>query len=119
MQRQLRTLIASAIEGNTWKKLANPSASRGKTAYPKKPADQQRLGVRLDYDGVITIGGTEYHKYQMQPNAGDDIPTTIKNWRDANGGTHAVMADVYVKKDGSKQDVENGLKAAASTVRGV
>jgi hypothetical protein len=118
MQRALKAVLSSAIEGTTWQKLSSPTASRGKTAFPKKPADQQRLGVRFDYDGVIEKDGTEYHKYQMQANAGDDIPSSIKNWRNANGGTHAIMSDVYVKKDGTKEDVEEGLKDAIDKVRG-
>jgi len=48
----------------------------------------------------------------MQPNAGNDIPSTIKNWRDANGGTHAGMANVLAKKDGTKEDVEAALEEA-------
>lgn len=40
--------------------------------------DQTRLGVRFDYDGVIIINGIEYNKYQMQPNAGNDIPVASR-----------------------------------------
>lgn len=46
------------------------------------------------------------------------MPSTIKQWREANGGTHAVTADVFVKKDGTKEDVEEGLKAAINQVQG-
>lgn len=68
--------------------------------------DAERLQrVRWDYSGEIKRGDTVYHKFKLQPNAGK-VPSTIKNWRDANGGTHAIMADVYVKKDGTKEDVE-------------
>jgi len=88
------------------------------TAYPKKPADQKRLGIRFDYDGDVTIDNTEYHKYEMQPNAGNDIPARIRRWREANGGTHAVMASVYVKKGGTKKDVEEGLRKANDEVMG-
>ena len=51
-------------------------------------------------------------------NAGGDIPSTIKNWRDANGGTHAVMANVYVKKDGTQEDVKAALAAAHGEITG-
>jgi hypothetical protein len=47
----------------------------------------------------------------LQPKAGN-IPSTIKGWRDANGGSHALMAKVFVKKDGTKEDVKNALTAA-------
>jgi hypothetical protein len=118
MQNFLEDAFATVIENNAWKKLANPSASRGKTALPKKPADQQRPGIRFDYAGMIEKDGTEYHKYKMQANAGNDIPTSIKNWRKANGGTHAVMAEVFVKKDGTKEDVGAGLMEAIVQVKG-
>ena len=56
-----------------------------------------KYGVRWDYDGVVARNGKQYHKYQLQPNAGK-IPTTIKNWRDKNGGTHAVMGTMYIEE---------------------
>lgn len=118
MKSQIRAIKNAVIEGSAWKKLTKPSVRQGQTAFPKKPTDQERLGVRFDYDGEITIDNTVYHKYQMQPNAGDGIPSTIKQWREANGGTHAVMADVYVKKDGTKEDVEESLNSASSQVKG-
>ena len=108
----------SVVSSNGWKKLARPTVGRGSTAYPKDPAEQQRLGVRYDYDGEITRDGTVYHKFQMQPNAGNDIPSTIKKWRDANGGTHAVMTKVFVKKDGTKEDVESALAEAHKEIEG-
>ncbi|KAJ7775915.1 hypothetical protein DFH07DRAFT_951819 [Mycena maculata] len=63
MQKALRAVGTSAVESNTWQKLANPTAGWGKTAFPKKPADREWLGVRFNYNGEITIGNTEYHKY--------------------------------------------------------
>ncbi|KAM5467496.1 hypothetical protein MauCBS54593_005467 [Microsporum audouinii] len=81
------------------RKFFEPTVARGKTVWPKTPADLLRFGVRWDYDGVITKSdGKEYHKYQLQPNAGK-IPSSIKEWRDKNGGTHAVMAIMYIPKD--------------------
>jgi hypothetical protein len=60
------------------KKFFMPTVSRGKTVWPKNAADLLRYGVRWDYDGLIErADGQKYHKYQLQPNAGD-IPTTIK-----------------------------------------
>lgn len=80
------------------KKFYQPTVSRGKTVWPKTPADLLRYGVRWDYDGVITLSdGKEYHKYQLQSNAGD-IPTTIKRWREKNGGTHAVIGTMHIQK---------------------
>ncbi|EPQ52397.1 hypothetical protein GLOTRDRAFT_95982 [Gloeophyllum trabeum ATCC 11539] len=119
MQKYTKNMIASALEGNGWQKLANPSVARGKTAFPKKAADVQRLGVRFDYDGEVTRDDVDYHKFQMQPNAGDGIPSIIKRWREANGGTHAVMAVVYVKKDATKEEVKEALEQAVKQVEGV
>ncbi|KAM5467981.1 hypothetical protein MauCBS54593_005263 [Microsporum audouinii] len=116
MQKTLRNAIGKAVEGNAWKKFTNPTAGLGKTTYPKGPAEQERLGVRWDYDGEITKADTVYHKFQMQPNAGK-VPSSIQQWREANGGTHSVMATAFVKKDGTKEDVENGLSEAASSVK--
>lgn len=64
---------------------------------PKTPADLLRYCVRWDYDGIVTKeDGKEYHKYQLQPNAGI-IPSSIKQWRDKNGGT-AVMTTLYIPR---------------------
>ena len=115
MQKTLKNSVVKAVEGNTWKKFANPSAGRGQTTYPKNQAELERIGVRWDYDGEVTRADGIYHKFQMQPNAGK-IPSSIRQWRDANGGTHATMASAFVKKDGSKEDVEKGLSEAAEAV---
>lgn len=45
--------------------------------------------------------------FQIQPNAGK-VPSTIREWREKNGGTHAVMGVMYVKKGGSVDDVAAG-----------
>ena len=117
MQKALKNAVSKAVDGNTWKKFTNPSAGRGKTAFPKGQAEQESVGIRWDYDGEVTKADGVFHKFQMQPNAGK-VPSSIKRWREANGGTHAVMASVLVKKDGTKDDVEQGLKEAAESVEG-
>ena len=100
------------------KKFFNPTASRGKTVWPKNQADLLRYGVRWDYDGIVTKDdGKEYHKYQLQPNAGK-IPSTIKEWRDNNGGTHAVMATMYIEK-GSEPDDDAFEAAVKSSLEGL
>lgn len=68
-----------------WKKLANPTVSRGTTAFPRSRKEQEALGVRLDYDGEVTKNNIQYHKYQIQPNAGK-VLTSIEQWRKKNGG---------------------------------
>lgn len=108
----IKALIAEAMRGNNiWQKFSNPSAARGKTAYPKTSADQERYGIRFDYDQVVTqTDGTEYHSFKMQPNAGK-IPSSIKAWRDKNG-TDAVMAKVLVKKGATREEVQVALDTA-------
>ncbi|EME42125.1 hypothetical protein DOTSEDRAFT_73030 [Dothistroma septosporum NZE10] len=117
MQKFLGTVREKAVEGSNHAKFTNPKVSRGKSVWPSGPSAQARNGVRYDYDGVVVKDGVEYHKYNMQPNAGNDIPSAIKNWRAKNGGTHAVMTTVLVKKDGTKEDVEEALDAAHKDVK--
>ena len=111
MQRFLAGVTEAVIDSNGWKKLLNPTVTRGSTAWPRDSGEQERYGVRYDYDGEQEIDGVVYHKFQMQPNAGK-IPSTIKNWRSNAGGTHAVMAKVFVPKDGDKSSVETALNEA-------
>lgn len=105
----IKSLIAEALKGNTYQKFANPSAARGKTAYPKTPAEQEKWGIRFDYDMEINKDGMDYHLFKMQPNAGK-IPSSIKAWRDRNG-TDAVMATVLVKKGATMEEVKEALEA--------
>lgn len=44
-------------------------------------------------------------------------PSSIKQWRESNGGTHAVIAIGFVKKDGTNEDVEKGLYEAVNSVK--
>ena|SRR2546421_9089972 len=111
MDKRFDKLISAATSGNVWKKLTNVSVGRGKTAFPKASKDLKNLGVRLDYDGHVDRDGMTYNKFQMQPNAGK-IPSTIKDWRDKNGGTHAVMTAVFIKDQGTKDDVKEGIDTA-------
>ena len=115
--KALKNLGDTVVRSGAWKKLADPSASRGNTEWPKSKADLEKIGVRLDYDGQITQGGTIYHKYQCQPNAGK-IPSSIKDWRESHGGTHAVMASIYVKKDGSKEEVKAAIDEGVKRISG-
>jgi hypothetical protein len=118
MQKALRKVVAFVLVDNNWKMLTDPTLGRGITALPTAPVLQKRLGVHFDYDNKITKEDGTYCKFQMQPNAGD-IPKSIKNWREAHGGTHSVMADVFVKKGGTKKDIEKALREAIAGIRGV
>jgi len=50
----IKAAITRAMKGNTWKKLANLTVAHGKTAFPQKSADQEKFGIRFDYDTVVT-----------------------------------------------------------------
>ncbi|PGH34812.1 hypothetical protein GX50_02373 [[Emmonsia] crescens] len=88
------------------KKFTSVTAIRGGTAYPKKPSELLNLGIRWDFDGEVTINGVVYNKFQVQPNAGK-VPPSVSEWRRKNGGTHAVMGSMFVKKGGSADDVKS------------
>jgi hypothetical protein len=51
----------------------------------------------------------------MHPNAGK-IPSSIKQWREQNGGSHSVMADALGKKRSTQEDVKKTLEDAAKSV---
>ena len=98
------------------KKFTSVSVSRGKTVFPKAPKDLENIGIRFDFDGEVDIDGETHNKLQVQPNAGK-VPTWVRNWRDKNGGTHAVMGTMYVKKNGSVEDVENAFEEFAQNFK--
>ncbi|KAG6848021.1 hypothetical protein H0H93_004122, partial [Arthromyces matolae] len=106
----MKALIAEAVKGSAWQKFSDPSVGRGMTAFPKTSGDQEKFGIRYDYDTVVNRGGTEFHIFKMQPNKGR-IPAAIKAWRDKHG-TDAVMATVWVKKGANAEEVEASLHAA-------
>jgi hypothetical protein len=91
------------------KEFTNVSVNRGKTAFPKAPKDLESLGIRFDFDGEIQRDGLTYKKFQVQPNSGK-VPSGVRDWRDKNGGTHAVMGSLFVKKDGDADDVKTGFE---------
>ncbi|KAJ7768381.1 hypothetical protein B0H16DRAFT_1716391 [Mycena metata] len=108
----VKLVMTESTKGNLWKKFAKPTVERGKTLFPKKAADQEKYGIRFDYGTAFTQeDGSVVHTFKMQPNAGK-IPSSLAEWRDKNGGTHAVMATVYVKEESTKEDVETALEVA-------
>jgi hypothetical protein len=115
MQRYLEKVTQSIVTIG-WTKLVRPTVGRGRTAYPTNTAELLRLGFRYDFDEEVTKGDEVYNKFKMQPNKGK-VPSVIKNWREHHGGTHAVMADVYVKKDGTPEDVREAIEEANRTVK--
>lgn len=103
-----RPSLAGALKsGKSW---LNQQLEGGKTQWPKSQSDLENQGVRFDYDGTIDDNGQVYHKYQVQPNAGK-IPSSWREWRDKNGGTHAVIGSVKIKEGATKDEVESSLKS--------
>lgn len=98
-------------------KFFRPTAGRGKTVWPKNPADMLKYGIRWDYDGIITHQGKQCHKFQLQPNAGK-IPSSIKAWREANGGTHAVITTMYIPvgEEANKTNFEAAAEEALKAI---
>lgn len=99
---------ASDMTASAAKKFTNVSVPRGKTTFPKAPKDLENLGLRFDFDGEVVNDGVTYNKFQVQTNSGK-VPSTIKEWQKKNGGTHAVMGSMYVRKDGDASDVKKGF----------
>ncbi|KAF2437965.1 hypothetical protein P171DRAFT_505743 [Karstenula rhodostoma CBS 690.94] len=113
--KALKSVGRALGDSGAWKKLANPTVSRGKTAWPKSNAELENIGVRFDYDEEVTQNGVVYHKFQCQPNAGK-ISASLKAWREKHGGTHAVMTTILVRKNATKSEVLQAVDGALNNV---
>ena len=100
-----------------WEKLANPTVSRGKTAFPKSQKEQERLGIRLYYDGGVTqmVSNTTNIRFSQMPKR--PLPQ-IEQWKKKNGGTHAVMGSIYVK-DGTEEEVDTCVTEGLDSIEGL
>jgi hypothetical protein len=114
--KTLKAVSKGINDSGAWKKLATPTVSRGKTAWPKSQPELERYGVRFDYDGEVEHDGQKFHKYQLQPNAGK-IPASIEDWRNKNGGTHGVMTSIMVRQDATKEEVAQAVDDAIKKVQ--
>ncbi|KAK3366792.1 hypothetical protein B0T24DRAFT_596692 [Lasiosphaeria ovina] len=115
MKKALKAVVTAAMKDNNWEKFTKPTVKEGKTTWPQAANDQEKYGVRFDRDTAKEAANSTDHKFFMQPNSGKGIPSSIKRWRDRHG-THANMAEVIVKKDGTKEDVKAALEQAIETV---
>ncbi|EUC30352.1 hypothetical protein COCCADRAFT_104151 [Bipolaris zeicola 26-R-13] len=116
MKKCFAAATATIIESNRWKKFTKVSVSKGNVDWPQNMRDQERFGVQNNYQGeIINKDGVVYNKFHVQPNAGK-IPAPINQWKEDNGGTNAVMTSVYVEKDGTQEDVKEGLEEAAKSI---
>lgn len=94
-----------------YKKLVAPTVRLHDTAFPKTQPELEKLGVRFGFAGTVTKDdGKKYHRYDVQVNAGNKIPTSWKRWRENHPkGTHDVVATVEVADGGCKDDVQAAL----------
>jgi hypothetical protein len=95
------------------KKLTHVTVAQHATAIPSSSKDQQNIGLRADYYGEYKApDNTVYNKFAIQANAGSSVPPTIKEWIKQQGkkGTHTNLGDLYVKKDGTKEDIDEGFE---------
>lgn len=100
-----------------WKKLVKPSVSIHKTAFPKTQSDLEKLGVRFDFAGTIEEGGKKFHRFQVQVNAGNKIPTSWKDWRQRHAkGTHAIVTTLKIPDGGSKDEVEKAFDSVEADI---
>ena len=87
------------------------------TAYPKTQPDLERLGVHFDFAGTIEEDGKKFHRFQVQVNAGNKIPSSWKKWRETHPkGTHGIVVTIKVPDNGTKEDVEAALDAVDEEV---
>jgi hypothetical protein len=114
--KALKSVGRALGDSGAWKKLANPTVGRGKTAWPKSSVELENVGVRFDYDEEVTQNGTVFHKFQCQPNAGK-ISASLKDWREKHGGTHAVITTVFNKKGATKSEVLQAVEEAMNSVK--
>lgn len=113
-QKVKRTLL----DGKGWEKLARVTVKEGEIAQPTNPLKRTELGVRFIYIGQAVCEDGIYNRFFMKPNAGN-IETTLKKWRDRRGqasGAHATMAEMLVKRNGDKKDVEKAIDQVMADV---
>ncbi|KAF2629278.1 hypothetical protein BU25DRAFT_420152 [Macroventuria anomochaeta] len=106
--KTLKTVSRGISDSGAWKKLAKPTISRGKTAWPKNKPDLEQYDVRFDYDGEVVQNGQVFHKYQSQPYAGK-IPASTEDCRNMNGGTRGVMTSILIKQDATQEEVTQAV----------
>lgn len=94
-------------------KLTAVTVAQHKTALPSSSKDQQNIGLRADFVSEYKApDNTVFNKFAIQPNAGSGVAPTIKEWIKQQGkkGTHSDLGHLYVKKNGTKEDVEKGFE---------
>ncbi|SLM34162.1 hypothetical protein LPUS_02872 [Lasallia pustulata] len=104
--------VKAAILQQGYQKLLRPTVALHKTAYPKTQLELERLGVHFDFTGTVEEDGKKLHRFQVQVNAGNKIPSPWKQWQELyKDGTHGIVATIKVPDNGTKEDVEAALNA--------
>ena len=118
MQALCEKLKRTLLDGKGWEKLTRVTVKEGEIAQPTNPLKRTELGVRFIYIGQVVCEDGIYNRFFMKPNAGN-IQTTLKKWRNWRGqasGAHTTMAEMFVKRNGSKKDVEKGIDRVTEEV---
>lgn len=60
--------------------------------FPKGQSDLEKMGIRSDFAGTYERSGKNYHRFQIQANAGGKIPMSWKDWRQR----YAIRTDAMI-----------------------
>lgn len=124
-----------SLEKNVYKKFTEPKVLPGKTTWPQSPKEKELVGIRADYVGertvkenvvvkdpvtqedVVETRDVTYNDFKIQCNSGK-IPSYWQQMRTQLGGTHADIATMSVKKDGTRDDVNKAWDGVLGVMKG-
>lgn len=79
--------------------------------FPKGQSDLEKMGFRSDFAGTIERSGKNYHRFQVQVNAGGKIPMSWKDWRQRYAiGTDAIVTTLEDEVKEAFQSVEADIE---------
>lgn len=79
--------------------------------FPKGQSDLEKIGFRSDSAGTIERSGKNYHRFQVQVNAGGKIPMSWKDWRQRYAiGTDAIVTPLEDEVKEAFQSVEADIE---------
>ncbi|KAK7540818.1 uncharacterized protein J3D65DRAFT_691871 [Phyllosticta citribraziliensis] len=108
-RKKIYNLCRAMVGGTNYKKLTTVTVGPGITALPKGETKLLQWGIRLDFSREVDVDGVIHNEFKLQPNRGK-IADFLARWRQHRGGTHAVIATIRVKKNGTKDDVLKGIE---------
>ncbi|KAL8919756.1 MAG: hypothetical protein Q9208_006622 [Pyrenodesmia sp. 3 TL-2023] len=134
MKKAVGKVRDMSLEKNVYKKFTEPKVAMGKTTWPP-PNQQETVGIRADSAGervvkeevvtkdpvtqeeVVTTEDVTYNDFNIQCNSGN-IPSFWQLKRKEVGGTHADVAVMTVKKDGTRDDVDKAWARVYEAMKG-